>query len=309
MRRLLTTSATLAPHTGGAAIVLESRCGAGFHWDLPMGHRCISTDGPWKWQRPRFVEKKKHYGQVLVTADRRKLLETVQDVLNEPNLHYGGRFWEVMSKRCIRCMHLFKPLELAMIARAFDVHDVEMKGLNVFKAIAERARSVTSGFPGLAVLVLADVLSRRLRAKGSGRWWPGTQDLMQRLGRHASNCMWELRPEHAIQVLGVLSDAEVKDPAICARVASKVKMQLDSLKLESLVQAAIVFASHQHRDLELLRGIAEQVAARCYEHPDNEALARRVLGSFVTLEIDDAPEVLLKAAGIDSLDHLPHSSE
>ena len=53
--------------------------------------------------------------------------------------------------------------------------------LNVFKAIAERSRVVVSGFPGPAVLVLTDVLSRRL-CNSKGRWWPGTQDLMRQLG-------------------------------------------------------------------------------------------------------------------------------
>merc|ERR1719408_1136445 len=100
-----------------------------------------------------------------------------------------------------------------------------MKGLNVFKAVATRARAISSNFPGLSVLVLTDVLSRRLRARGSGRWWPGAQDLMRKLGRQTSNSMWELAPEQALQVLDVLSTAGVQDGALCSRVARKVDVQ------------------------------------------------------------------------------------
>merc|ERR1712232_27708 len=127
---------------------------------------------------------------------------------------------------------------------------------------------------------------------------------MQRLGREASNNMWELRPEHAVQVLQVLSAAEVRDVALCTRVAKKVGVQLDELDLEGLAQASAAFASQAHRDLELFRGIADRALELCNEQhgADTVELARRVVQSFAELEIEDVPAGLLEAAGLDSLD-------
>jgi len=289
------------PKAFGRQVVSAWRCEAP-PWALRASRAGVSTDGPWRHLRPNITEKKKHYGRVLVTADRRKILESAQDVLNEPGKHYGGRFWEVMSKRSIRSMHLFQPLELAILARAFDHHGVQMKGLNVFKSIGDQVRTTTSAFPGLAVLVLVDVLSRRL-CTNDGRPWQGTPDLIQRLGRHASSCMWELHPEHAVRVLEVLSTFQIKDAALCIRVAAKVANNMDGLSLETLAKAAVAFAGQGHRDLKLMRGIAERSAELCADGKDeNEAFARRVVESLVALEIEDVPEALLEVAKIESID-------
>mmetsp|Transcript_17695 Transcript_17695/g.28752 ORF Transcript_17695/g.28752 Transcript_17695/m.28752 type:complete len:303 (+) Transcript_17695:64-972(+) len=287
----------------GRHVALSWSCEAS-PWALRTSRAGVSTDGPWRHLRPNIVEKKKHYGRVLVTADRRKILETAQDVLNEPDKHYGGRFWEVMSKRSIRSMHLFQPLELAILARAFDHHDVQMKGLNVFKAIGDQARTTTSAFPGLAVLVMVDVLSRRL-CTSDGKPWHGTADLMQRLGRHASSSMWELHCEHAVRVLEVLSALDIKDASLCLRVAAKVANEMDGLSLKILGKAAVAFAGQGHRDVKLMRGIAEKASELCADGKDaNEASARQVVESLVALEIEDVPEALLEVAGIESLDEM-----
>lgn len=291
------------PRAFGRHGALGWRCDVGASsWALRVSRAGVSTDGPWRNLRPKITEKKKHYGRVLVTGDRRKILETAQDVLNEPGKHYGGRFWEVMSKRSIQSMHLFQPLELAILARTFDHHDVQMKGLNVYKAIGDQVRTTTAAFPGLAVLVLVDVLSKRL-CTSNGKPWQGTPELIQRLGRLASSCMWELHTEHAVRVLEVLSTFQIKDAALCVRVAAKVEAQLDGLRLETLAEAANAFAGQGHRDLNLLRGIAERSAELCVElNAENEPQARRVVESLVALEIEDVPKALLEVAGIESID-------
>lgn len=61
--------------------------------------RHASTEGPflYRYKAKRITWKKRHYNEVLIMADRRKLLETLQDVIE------GGEwptaFWEVLAKR------------------------------------------------------------------------------------------------------------------------------------------------------------------------------------------------------------------
>merc|ERR1712183_746600 len=98
-----------------------------------------------------------------------------------------------LAKRCIESMHLFKPLELAMIARAFDTHDVLLKArFDVYAPIAQQA-STSEQVPGLAILVLTDVLPRRVQPKRAD-----LKALMKMLGSQACDVMWELSPKHAV---------------------------------------------------------------------------------------------------------------
>jgi len=202
------------------------------------------------------VEKKKHYSEVLVMANRRKLLETAQDLLNEVDRQFPRPFWEVFSKRCIRSMHLLEPLEVAMVVRALDAHDVQLRGYDVYAVAAPRIRA-SQQVPGTAVVVLADVLPRRL-------FLPRDElaDLLRHLGRCAADVMWEMAPRHAVAVLDTLSSAGVRDPALSTRVARKLLAQLQSpseaapISAQEVTTAAQAFVGQGHRDLDLLQALA-----------------------------------------------------
>lgn len=251
-----------------------------------------TTDGPFRYIKPRFVEKKKHWNELLILGDRRKLLETAQDVLNEPNTEFPLPFWEILAKRCIQSMHLFEPLELAIIARAFDSHDVKLRfDLDIYGAIAKQALA-GNNCPGLAILVLSDVLPRR---RGGFK----VEELLKKLGGQATDVMWELSPAHAVRVLSALSSAGIKDPALSGRVARKVVSHLamsNDFSLKDLSKAASSFASQGHRDLDLFNSIAERVAALVEETGAGASAAREVRDSFAVLGIDSVPERLLRAA-------------
>ncbi|CAK0885157.1 unnamed protein product [Prorocentrum cordatum] len=253
-----------------------------------------TTDGPFRHLKPRFTEKKKHFNEVLVLADRVKLLETAQDVLNEPERQFPRPFWEVMAKRCIQSMHLFRPLELAIVTRMFDVHQPGIRsGLDVYGHAATQAQEA-SGIPGHALLVLSDVFPRRLKSPAKLR------DVMAHLGREAADALWELSAAHAVRVLGAVGSAGVRDPALCGRVAAKLWAQLQAepgaLELEDLAGAAAALAAQEHRDVPLLRELAARTAQLCAASPAGAEAARGVLGSLAALGVEPAPEALQAAA-------------
>lgn len=268
-----------------------------------------TTDGPFKYfygNTDRFTKgRKKHYNEVLVSADRRKLLEVAQDLLSEPpRRELKPAFWEILSKRCLKSMHLFAPLETAIVLRAFDVYDVQLRGLDVFAAAAPHVLSARE-MPGHAVVVFADVFPRRLGAMSR----KDMQDLMQHLGRKAANAMWEIAPHHAVGILSAMSAVGAQDPALSARVARKVMMQLDVpgvLALQDLAIAAQAMAAQGHRDVDLLRGIAENASIASFREERGfpvtdidvarAEVARRIVQSFEALEVDEVPADLQKLA-------------
>lgn len=253
-----------------------------------------TTDGPFRHLKPRFTERKKHFNEVLVLADRVKLLETAQDVLNEPDRQFPRPFWEVMAKRCIQSMHLFQPLELAIITRMFDIHEPGLRtGLDVYGHAATQAREA-NGIPGHALLVFSDIFPRRLKSPAKLR------DLMEHLGREAADALWELSAAHAVRVLGAVGGAGARDPALCGRVAAKLWAQLQeepsALDLEDIAGAAAAMAAQEHRDLPLLRELAERSAQLCDGSPMGAEVARNVLGSLASLGVEPAPEALQAVA-------------
>lgn len=231
-------------------------------------------------------------------ADVRKILETLQDVLDEPSKQFPPAFWEVLAKRCIQSIRLFKPLELAIVARAFDTHSVELKPRhNIYAQIAQQAQTL-GHFPGLAIWVLADVLPRRLKPEQAD-----LTGLLQRLGRQATEVMWELPPQQAVMILEVLTQAGVKDASLSTRVAKKVSAYLEvegALDAKDLAAAASALAGQQHRDLQTLRGIAEAVTELFAREPSvaGAEAAARVLAAFQALDVDaeNIPAELQQAA-------------
>lgn len=264
---------------------------------LPLQRRDFSkTDGPFRHIRPSFTERKKHYNEVLVMADVRKLLETLQDVLQEPHKTFPVQFWEVLAKRCIQSMHLLKPMELAIVARAFDIHSPALRPrFDVFVPIAEQAQARPQ-IPGLAVWVLADVLPRRVHAKKVE-----LAGLVKKLGRHAAATMWEIPPKYAVALLEALTSAGVRDPSLSARVSKKVAAQLSvpgALSMQDLASAASALAGQEHRDLQTLNAIAEALAD-LYEDaptPEGAEAAKGVLAAFHALDVDHASERLSRVA-------------
>jgi len=101
----------------GVAVATEWKpCGAAALYAAygdQQQRRPFSTDGPFRHIKPKFVERKKHFNEVLILGDRRKLLDTAQDVLNDTGREFPRAFWEILAKRCIQILHLFDALELA----------------------------------------------------------------------------------------------------------------------------------------------------------------------------------------------------
>lgn len=253
---------------------------------VPGASRSITSDGPFRYIKPNFVTRKKHYNEVLVMADRRKLLETAQEVVDVPGTKLSRAFWEVFGKRCVKSMHLFQPLELAIVARAFDVHDVNLDGVNVFGTIAERAL-VSEDVPGLAAFVLIDVFSRRLVvAKHEVKL------LLASLGRHAANRLYELSAAHALHVVAALAAADVSDVSLRNRVAKKATVQIETLDMDHLAKAAEVFAKQKHRDLQLFTAISERAMHLDSGSAADAVAAKTVLDAYAALRISNAPEVL-----------------
>mmetsp|Transcript_16312 Transcript_16312/g.21948 ORF Transcript_16312/g.21948 Transcript_16312/m.21948 type:complete len:286 (+) Transcript_16312:89-946(+) len=268
----------------------------------PLSHcgvkRAFGTDGPFRHIKPSFVERKKHYNELLIFGDRRKLLETAQDVLSNPYQKLPRPFWEILAKRCIQSAHLLEPLELAIIARAFDMHDVDLGAdLDIYESIAAQAKT-RGDLSGISIAVLADVLPRRL-ASGQA----DIKDLLGWLGRRAADVMWELDAAQAVAVLTALTLGGVQDAVLCSRVARKVLLQLEGpgvLQLDELAQAAAAFAGQGHRDLHLFRSLTARTAALATSAPAGASAAKRVLESLAVLGIDDTPESIQCKAIIQS---------
>eukprot|EP00927_Polykrikos_kofoidii_P033460 TRINITY_DN2828_c0_g1_i1.p1 TRINITY_DN2828_c0_g1~~TRINITY_DN2828_c0_g1_i1.p1 ORF type:complete len:365 (-),score=72.94 TRINITY_DN2828_c0_g1_i1:38-1132(-) len=272
------------------------------------GRSFSTTDGPFKYYKGKTdtfkKNRKKHYNEVLVFADRRKLLEVAQDLLNGAlRDEVKPAFWEIYAKRCIKSMHLLTPLEIAIVLRSFDVYDVQLRGADVFAAAASFVRA-SKEVSGQAVVVLVDVFSRRLKVPREEM-----QDLLEHLGRQAANAMWEITPRGAVDILSTMSAVGAQDSALSARVARKVLMQLDVpgvLALEDLPVAAQAMAAQNHRDVDLLRGIATRIetipmhedahAAAAVEDAVRSEAAGRILASLEALEFDDVPLELQRLA-------------
>lgn len=257
-----------------------------------VGRAFGTTDGPFRHLRPKFVikAKKKLYADVLVYGDRRKLLDTAQDVLhseNPPDVDsvYPLAFWKTFAWRAIQSMHLFSPLELAILARAFDTQNVlNDPKLDVFGAILEQLRGGPR-VPAFAGYVFADVLPRRRKSKAEA------QSLLRLLGRHSVDSMWELTPANAVKLMEVMCAHGVTDTAMFSRVARKVGLQLRAMEMEDVSRAASVFAVAGHRDVQLFFGIAQ-----CVAESSDRVVARQVVASFAKLEIDDVPSALTELA-------------
>eukprot|EP00419_Tripos_fusus_P004365 CAMPEP_0172688144 /NCGR_PEP_ID=MMETSP1074-20121228/22218_1 /TAXON_ID=2916 /ORGANISM="Ceratium fusus, Strain PA161109" /LENGTH=320 /DNA_ID=CAMNT_0013507741 /DNA_START=36 /DNA_END=995 /DNA_ORIENTATION=- len=278
----------------GVAAALEwKQCGASELCGACGGQqqrRPFSTDGPFRYIKPKFVERKKHFNEVLIFGDRRKLLDTAQDVLNDRGREFPRAFWEILAKRCIQSLHLFNALELAIIARAFDAHSVVLKrpDLDIYGSIASSVLQLQGRHPGVANVVLADVLSRRLPVYKLSL----LQDILRKLGRQAADSMWELSASHAVRLLQILTEAAVQDPALCSRIGGKLLAQLRNnpspheaaplMHPEELGNAAAAFAGQNQRNLELLRELEL--------HTRGTVAAPLVLESLAKLGIDVLPD-------------------
>lgn len=241
--------------------------------------RAFANDSPWRWMKPKITHRKRHYNEVLVMADVRKLLDTAQKALGEETGAFPKAFWEIFAKRTIRTMHLFKPLELAILARAFDAHDVDR---GIHSAVAARVEK-TQGFPGIAIPVLADILVRRVEEPRAS---------LEAVARQACNVMWELGVTDLLRLLRSLTAAGVRNQPLCGRAARKVLVQIDSLGPVELGDVAEVFAGQQHRDLTLFRVLAKRFVGLCGGDPNAEPAALvRVVEGFEALEIE-VPEML-----------------
>ncbi|CAE7807043.1 eryA [Symbiodinium sp. CCMP2456] len=254
-----------------------------------------TTDGPflYRFKAKRLKWKKRHYNEVLVMADRRKLLETLQEVIDTPSKDFPKAFWEVLSKRCLKSLHLLEPMELAILARAFDVHEPKLhRKLDVFQPLAAQVRSSTV-VPGIAVLALTEILPRRLQ---------GTKEelaeIMRFFARCAADCMWEIPLESAVVLLKGLAASGVRDAALCRRVSQKLQARLRhgwSLRPGLLGRAATAMADQDFRDLELFRCLLN-AAARGLEglaasqeeelRAEAETSARAVLQGVALLRLE-----------------------
>ncbi|CAE7186698.1 eryA [Symbiodinium pilosum] len=254
-----------------------------------LGRSFATTETPflYRFKAKRLKWKKRHYNEVLIMADRRKLLETLQEVIDAPGKQFPKPFWEVLSKRCIKSMHLLEPLELAIVARAFDVHQPELrKDMDVFPSLAAQVRDSRSFVPGMAIIALSEIFPRRLRHKEE------VAELMKLFARRAANCMWEIPVDAAVSLIEELAASGVKDAALCRRVAKKLQIRLTSdlwePNLGLLGQAAAALAAQDFRDVELFRSLVES-AARCLEGSDgsaDRASGRAVLDSLEVLKLE-----------------------
>eukprot|EP00931_Biecheleriopsis_adriatica_P122483 TRINITY_DN97473_c0_g1_i1.p1 TRINITY_DN97473_c0_g1~~TRINITY_DN97473_c0_g1_i1.p1 ORF type:complete len:314 (+),score=77.46 TRINITY_DN97473_c0_g1_i1:61-942(+) len=259
-----------------------------------LGRRCFgSTEGPFLYLKGnKFKDRKKHFNEVLIMADRRKLLETAQDIIDDPHRKFPKAFWEILAKRCIQSMHLLEPLELSIVARAFDMHQrpTLRRDLDVFQPLAAQVRASRT-VPGLAIIVLADVLPRQLKLAKDDMG-----ELLRYLARRAADVMWEIPAVHAVTLVQALSSSGVRDPALCSRVAQKLRIQLEhGNSIGEAGRAASAFAAQGHRDLELFRCLAR--AAACGLQNDSwelreeaEQSAWKVLESLDVLGIEGLEE-------------------
>jgi len=271
-----------------------------------------STEGPFLGKKPGswdLKDKKKHFNEVLIMADRRKLLETVQELLDEPGPERPKAFWEILARRCQQSLHLLNMLELAMVARAFDAHEPKLrKELDVFAPLAMQVRNARD-VPGLAVIVLSDVLPRRMRAPKEE-----VAEVMRCLARRAADVMWEIPPTYAVKLIKALSDAGVSDTPLCSRVARKLQMLLQhgspqALPSKDLGVAAAAFAAQGFRDLELFKSLAEAVVEALQTMDswqpnalaDAEQAAWQVLESLDVLGIQGLEEAKSLRRALDEL--------
>lgn len=260
-------------------------------WVYVVDKRCFgTTDGPFRHMKPNFVERKKHFNEVLVMADRRKLLETAQELLaDDSGKKYPRGFWEVLSKRCIQSMHLFNPMETAILLRCLDVNNIQYKHADAFAAAVPRVMA-SSAIPGDAVVIFGDIFARRLRVSEAE-----LRELLAHLGRRAANVLWEIPPQRAVGLLSAMTSAGAMDSALASRVGRKVLAQLgaEHMTLVDVALAAEAMVGQGHRDLELLKGLA--IRAADVSTPGAAACALRVLRSLEALEVDDVPSELSNA--------------
>eukprot|EP00434_Breviolum_minutum_P001499 symbB.v1.2.001322.t1/scaffold57.1/size370615/31 len=250
--------------------------------------RYASTEGPFlRYKAKNITWKKRHYNEVLIMADRRKLLEALQDVIESPGRKYPRAFWEILSKRCLKSMHLLEPVELSIVARAFDIHQPKLRPeLDIYRPMAVQVLNSRSAVPGLAVIVLADILPRHLKTQDESR------DLLSFLARRATDVMWEIPIEYA-----ELSKTGAQDAALCRRIAKKLQVHLPDDDDVLPGRAASVFAAQDYRDLELFRRLSTVATSAVQGQTANaNESAQQVLDGAEKLAIDIEEASALRSA-------------
>ncbi|CAK9064376.1 Erythronolide synthase, partial [Durusdinium trenchii] len=263
--------------------------------------RHASTEGPflYRYKAKRITWRKRHYNEVLIMADRRKLLETLQDIIDFRGKEFPTAFWEVLAKRCLKSMHLFEPLELSILARAFDRPDMAGSRRDVFGPMAAQVLASRHVVPGPAVTVFAKILPRRLKEDNA-------RDLLKFLARRAAEVMWEIPMHNAVALLEELSKAGEQDSALCRRVAAKIGALLPSeyyfIEQNDAAlpgRAALAFAAQGHRNLLLFQHLAD-VALKHLQGSqpaiDSVQSAQKVLDSMEQLDIETHEASSLRSA-------------
>jgi len=243
-----------------------------------------TTDGPFRHIKPRFVDRKRRYESVLVTASVKTLMQAAESCISDPLKKRSTGFWEILVKRSIASIPLMNQLELGLIGRALDVCE-EYGPSHLPKLRKEFAREVAKHFrlggksepSGHGVVLLVNLLAP-VDAKA-------TEQVISRMPL----LMWDLSVRDLAYVVNKCVNHDIScDLQSTRRMAMKASALRERMSVDDLLTFLRAFVKWEFRDVDTFNLLALEVMSR---NPGNEAVQKEIASSFQTLSIIPPQEV------------------
>eukprot|EP00397_Hematodinium_sp_SG-2012_P064894 GEMP01092812.1.p1 GENE.GEMP01092812.1~~GEMP01092812.1.p1 ORF type:complete len:291 (+),score=54.53 GEMP01092812.1:45-875(+) len=237
-----------------------------------------TTDGPFKYLKPRFVDRKRRYEDVLITGSVKTLLRAVESCIADPSKQRSKAFWEILTKRCIKSVSLMNYLELGMIGRAFQVAEIQgpkyLKDLKTQFAqeVAKHIRLGGEGrVSGHGALLMVDLLA------------PVDAKATHEVVTNFPSLMWEMSVKDLAFVVETCAANNVAiDRQTVRRISMKVCAMRETLSIDELRSFVRAFVRWEYRDVRTFTPLALELVKR---NPGDE-VADFVSQSFEALGIE-----------------------
>jgi len=243
-----------------------------------------TTDGPFRHIKPRFVDRKRRYESVLVTASVKTLMQAAESCIIDPMKQRSTGFWEILVKRSIASIPLMNQLELGLIGRALDVGE-EFGPKHLPRLREEFAKEVAKHFrlggksspSGQGIVLLVNLLAP-VDAKA-------TLQVVSRMPL----LMWDLSVRDLAFVVNKCVQHDIScDLQSTRRMAMKVSALRERMSTEDLLVFLRAFVKWGFRDVDTFNLVALEVMSR---NLGDEAVQKEIASSFQTLSIIPPEEV------------------
>ncbi|KAF4740974.1 hypothetical protein FOZ62_023923, partial [Perkinsus olseni] len=158
----------------------------------------------------------------------------------------------------------FRPTETAKGKEVAVADHKQMKIIELLSSVFERlAQALPEQLPhykcGLSLMVMADVLSRRLVPHDQSM--PIQESLFGHMARHGHRLLGEVTLAESLGFLRSLAKHGAADRPLCHRVARKVQAGVNNFDtIEELRSVVDIFVLVNHRDAELLAAVGQRVS-------------------------------------------------